>query len=60
VGRSSLEGSLPLAPSPELSRCPLGFTRSLHCSFDAQAPDGSLYITNSQKGAIWRVLYTGR
>jgi len=38
----------------------LGFTRSLHCSFDAQAPDGSLYITNSQKGTIWRVLYTGR
>lgn len=26
----------------------------------AQAPDGSLYITDSQKGKIWRVIYTGR
>ena len=26
----------------------------------AQAPDGSLYVTDSQKGKIWRVLYTGR
>jgi glucose/arabinose dehydrogenase len=26
----------------------------------AQAPDGSLYITDSQKGRIWRVLYTGK
>jgi glucose/arabinose dehydrogenase len=26
----------------------------------AQAPDGSLYITDSQKGKIWRVLYTGK
>ena len=25
----------------------------------AQAPDGSLYITDSQKGRVWRVLYTG-
>lgn len=25
----------------------------------AQGPDGSLYITDSQKGKIWRVLYTG-
>lgn len=25
----------------------------------AQAPDGSLYITDSQKGKIWRVLYKG-
>jgi glucose/arabinose dehydrogenase len=25
----------------------------------AQAPDGSLYISESQKGKIWRVLYTG-
>ncbi|HEY7292245.1 MAG TPA: hypothetical protein VH583_20580 [Vicinamibacterales bacterium] len=25
----------------------------------AQAPDGSLYITDSQKGKIWRVLYNG-
>jgi glucose/arabinose dehydrogenase len=24
----------------------------------AQAPDGSLYITDSQKGKIWRVMYT--
>ena len=23
----------------------------------AQAPDGSLYITDSQKGKIWRVMY---
>jgi glucose/arabinose dehydrogenase len=26
----------------------------------AQAPDGSLYITDSQKGKIWRVIYTGK
>jgi len=26
----------------------------------AQAPDGSLYIGDSQRGKIWRVLYTGR
>jgi glucose/arabinose dehydrogenase len=26
----------------------------------AQAPDGSLYIGESQKGKIWRVIYTGR
>jgi glucose/arabinose dehydrogenase len=25
----------------------------------AQAPDGSLYITDSEKGRVWRVLYTG-
>lgn len=25
----------------------------------AQAPDGSLYISESQKGKIWRVMYTG-
>jgi len=25
----------------------------------AQAPDGSLYIGDSQKGKIWRVIYTG-
>ena len=25
----------------------------------AQAPDGSLYIADSQKGKIWRVIYTG-
>jgi glucose/arabinose dehydrogenase len=25
----------------------------------AQGPDGSLYIGESQKGKIWRVLYTG-
>ena len=25
----------------------------------AQAPDGSLYISESQKGRIWRVLYNG-
>lgn len=25
----------------------------------AQGPDGSLYITDSQKGKIWRILYTG-
>lgn len=26
----------------------------------AQGPDGSLYITDSQKGKVWRVMYTGR
>jgi glucose/arabinose dehydrogenase len=26
----------------------------------AQAPDGSLYIAESVKGRIWRVVYTGR
>jgi glucose/arabinose dehydrogenase len=26
----------------------------------AQAPDGSLYITDSQKGKIWRVFYKGK
>jgi glucose/arabinose dehydrogenase len=26
----------------------------------AQAPDGSLYISDSQKGRIWRVIYTGK
>ena len=25
----------------------------------AQAPDGSLYIAESQKGKIWRVMYQG-
>lgn len=25
----------------------------------AQGPDGSLYITDSEKGRIWRVMYTG-
>jgi glucose/arabinose dehydrogenase len=26
----------------------------------AQGPNGSLYITDSQKGKVWRVLYTGK
>jgi len=26
----------------------------------AMAPDGSLYICESQKGKIWRVIYTGK
>lgn len=26
----------------------------------AEAPDGSIYITDSQKGKIWRVFYTGK
>jgi glucose/arabinose dehydrogenase len=26
----------------------------------AQAPDGSLYIGESQKGKIWRVMYRGK
>jgi len=26
----------------------------------AQAPDGSLYVSESQKGRVWRVMYTGR
>jgi glucose/arabinose dehydrogenase len=26
----------------------------------AQAPDGSLYVGESQKGKVWRVMYTGR
>ena len=26
----------------------------------AQAPDGSLYISDSQKGKIWRVIYKGK
>ena len=26
----------------------------------AQGPDGSLYITDSQKGRVWRVIYTGK
>jgi glucose/arabinose dehydrogenase len=26
----------------------------------AEAPDGSLYITDSQKGKIWRVIYNGK
>jgi glucose/arabinose dehydrogenase len=26
----------------------------------AQAPDGSLYITDSQHGKVWRVIYTGK
>jgi glucose/arabinose dehydrogenase len=26
----------------------------------AQAPDGSLYISDSQKGKIWRVMYQGK
>ncbi len=26
----------------------------------AQAPDGSLFISDSQKGRIWRVIYTGK
>jgi len=26
----------------------------------AQAPDGSLYITDSQKGKVWRVFYRGK
>jgi glucose/arabinose dehydrogenase len=25
----------------------------------AQGPDGSLYIGDSQKGRLWRVLFTG-
>ena len=25
----------------------------------AQGPDGSLYIGDSQKGRIWRVIYNG-
>lgn len=25
----------------------------------AESPDGSLYITDSQKGKIWRVMYRG-
>jgi glucose/arabinose dehydrogenase len=25
----------------------------------AQAPDGSFYITESQKGKVWRVIYRG-
>ena len=26
----------------------------------AQAPDGSLYIADSQKGRVWRVIYAGK
>ena len=26
----------------------------------AQGPDGSLYVTDSQKGKVWRILYMGR
>jgi glucose/arabinose dehydrogenase len=26
----------------------------------AQAPDGSLYIAESQKGKVWRVIYRGK
>ena len=26
----------------------------------AQAPDGSLYITDSEKGKIWRLIYNGK
>jgi glucose/arabinose dehydrogenase len=26
----------------------------------AQAPDGSLYIGDSQKGKLWRVYYRGK
>jgi glucose/arabinose dehydrogenase len=26
----------------------------------AQGPDGSLYIAESQKGRIWRVIYKGK
>jgi glucose/arabinose dehydrogenase len=26
----------------------------------AEAPDGSLYIGDSQKGRIWRVIYSGK
>ena len=26
----------------------------------AVGPDGSLYITDSQKGKLWRVIYTGK
>jgi glucose/arabinose dehydrogenase len=26
----------------------------------AQAPDGSLYVTDSEEGKVWRILYTGR
>jgi len=26
----------------------------------AQGPDGSLYISDSQKGRIWRVVYRGQ
>jgi len=26
----------------------------------AQGPDGSLFISESQKGRVWRVLYHGR
>ena len=25
----------------------------------AEAPDGSLYITDSQEGKVWRVFYQG-
>ena len=26
----------------------------------AQGADGSLYIADSQKGTLWRIIYTGR
>lgn len=26
----------------------------------AEAPDGSIYVTDSQKGTVWRILYTGK
>ena len=26
----------------------------------AQGPDGSLYITDSEKGKIWRLIYRGK
>jgi glucose/arabinose dehydrogenase len=26
----------------------------------AQAPDGTLYLTESVKGRVWRVVYTGK
>ena len=34
--------------------------KSLHKLTVAQAPDGSLYIGESQKGKIWRVIYRGK
>ncbi|CAN5885965.1 sorbosone dehydrogenase family protein [soil metagenome] len=43
-------GNRPLQSPGEAEHRPMGL---------AQAPDGTLYIVDSQKGRIWRVLYTG-
>ncbi len=50
-GKTANAGKLDLASPNEAKHRPMGL---------AQGPDGSLYISDSVKGTVWRVIYTAQ